>query len=63
MRIKSAAKYIGGGLTKPRGLTNGEKIIINPAIIINKEVKTRNLLGRLSKKGIFPVRMMWITKV
>ena len=58
-----ARKYAGPGLTNLKGEARGESEIIKPTKIINKEVKIRNLLGLLSKKGIFPVRIIWITRV
>ena len=56
-------KYKGGGATNPKGFASGENGMIIPIATISAEVKTRNLLGLLSIKGIFPVRITYMTRV
>ncbi len=56
-------KNAADGRSKPKYFPSGNTVIEIPTVIIKRDINTRNLLGRLSIKGIFPVRMMWITIV
>ena len=53
----NTAKYVRGGAVNPNGPASGVKGMIIPILMITREVRTRNPLGRLSRKGTFPVLM------
>ena len=59
----SATKNMGGGMTNLKYGPRGVSGISNPMVTIYMEVNIKNWLGLLSMNGIFPVRIIWITRV
>ena len=61
--VISAIKYAGGGWTNPKCTPKGRNGMTRPRVTIYIDVNISGWLGLLSMKGIFPVRMIWITSV